>query len=252
MTDVMSSKPWSCKHDQCRSWVRLTVRYVIRYVTCVLHKTFFLDFNLHTARVANTPQHEEGKREESSPQEVSEGCQVGYWITVRVFTPPPKSVDHTVGYTQQGEDLEGKTISFFCLCNSTEEAHIVFSPDIVKQLWTTERKNDHTSSWLTWISDADRKETVNSGLGKVWPPLIRWMACKKTSWPGMTRRSRTWADRWFAPAMAKSNIRWSVCVRLTGLLYLHLYLNRKKCDKGWSSFCGPQEPLQVGNTNANL
>lgn len=126
MTDVMSSKPWSCKHDQCRSWVRLTVRYVIRYVTCVLHKTFFLDFNLHTARVANTPQHEEGKREESSPQEVSEGGQVGYWITVRVFTPPPKSVDHTVGYTQQGEDLEGKTISFFCLCNSTEEAHIVF------------------------------------------------------------------------------------------------------------------------------
>lgn len=126
MTDVMSSKPWSCKHDQCRSWVRLTVRYVIRYVTCVLHKTFFLDFNLHTARVANTPQHEEGKREESSPQEVSEGGQVGYWITVRVFTPPPKSVDHTVGYTQQGEDLEGKTISFFCLCNSTEEAHFVF------------------------------------------------------------------------------------------------------------------------------
>ena len=110
---------------------------------------------------------------------------------------------------------------------------------------------------LTWISDADKKATVKSGLGKVWPPLIRWMACKKTSWPGMTRRSRTWADRWFAPAITKSNIRWSVsvcvcvCVRLTDCLYLHLYLNQKKCDKGWSSSCGPREPLQEGNTNAN-
>lgn len=104
------------------SWVHWTVKLVLSLVSytlfyhynwCfvvifVLPQTFCLDFSLHTARVANAPQHEEGEGEESRPQQVSEGRQVGYWIAVRVFTPPPKSVDHTVGYTQQGGDLEGR------------------------------------------------------------------------------------------------------------------------------------------------
>lgn len=68
-------------------------------------------------------------------------------------------------------------------------------------------------TWLTWIREADKKVTVKRALGKVWPPFIRWMAYKKISWPGMTKRSRTWADRWFAPAI-KSWTSDYVCVFL--------------------------------------
>lgn len=67
------------------------------------------------------------------------------------------------------------------------------------------KKKDHV--WLTWIRDADKKATVRRALGKVLPPFIRWIAVKKMSWPGITRRKRTWADRWFAPAILKVRIR---------------------------------------------
>lgn len=61
--------------------------------------------------------------------------------------------------------------------------------------------------WLTWIRDADKKATVRRALGKVLPPFIRWITVKKMSWPGITKRKRTWADRWFAPAILKMRIR---------------------------------------------
>lgn len=76
---------------------------------------------------------------------------------------------------------------------------------------SAEGENDN-DVWLTWIREADKKAKVKRGLGKVWPPFIKWMVCMKINWPGMTKRSRIWAERWFAPAMTKLNIRLCVCM----------------------------------------
>lgn len=110
--------------------------------------------------------------------------------------------------------------------------------------------------WLTWIRDADKKAIVRRALGKVLPPFIRWMAVKKMSWPGMSSRRRTCADRWFGPATSKITIRvWVWCAWPEGDAYFlfvnNFYLNQRRCDKGCSTFSCLQEPLQVGNSNAD-
>lgn len=122
--------------------------------------------------------------------------------------------------------------------------------------------------WLTWIMDAAKKAIVRRALGKVLPPFIRWMAVKKMSWPGMTSRRRTWADRWFGPATSNITIRvwvwrawpegnalffffFSSCITSISFHSFHFYLNQRRCDKGCSTFSCLQEPPQVGNSNAD-
>lgn len=74
------------------------------------------------------------------------------------------------------------------------------------------RKHQHSPAWLTCTKEADKKVTVKRRLGNVCPPFMRWMAFRKRSWPGMTNRSRIWADRLFAPGVTKSSI---TCVSFT-------------------------------------
>ena len=74
---------------------------------CLLF-VYYFGLNLYSAWVSNAPQHEKSKRKKSSPQKVPEGCEVGYWVAVRVFTLTPQTVYHTVSYRQQEEDLRNR------------------------------------------------------------------------------------------------------------------------------------------------
>lgn len=60
---------------------------------------------LQAACVAYAPQQEDGEGGESGAQKVAQGCEVRYGVGVGVFSPPPQTVDHAVGQTQQQEDL---------------------------------------------------------------------------------------------------------------------------------------------------
>lgn len=94
--------------------------------------------------------------------------------------------------------------------------------------------------WLTWIKDANKKAMVKRGLGKVWPPLIRWIICKKINWPGITRRSRILADRWFAPAQQRwtSDCVGKLCL-LCKLFQVWFLPEPKNVCQGLEQLCRP-------------
>lgn len=76
--------------------------------TTIRNKTTGL-VTLNVASVTDAPQCDKDESEKCSTQEVSESCQVWYGVTVRVFAPPPQTVDHAVSSTQQQEDLRTET-----------------------------------------------------------------------------------------------------------------------------------------------
>lgn len=128
-TQSSNQTTWLCTYDSCstcnkKSTCLLTPVLVSRtwsifqllfYCFAVITEliSFSLRCNLHSARfklymswLINPPQHEKTKREETGPQEVSEGSEVGYWIAVRVSTSPPQTVDHAICHAEQCEDLK--------------------------------------------------------------------------------------------------------------------------------------------------
>lgn len=56
---------------------------------------------------------------------------------------------------------------------------------------------------LTCSRAANKYTAIKIGVKEVWPLFIKWIVYKKIRCPGITKRSRTWADLLFTPTIKK-------------------------------------------------
>lgn len=62
---------------------------------------------------------------------------------------------------------------------------------------------------LTCNRAANKYTAIKIGVKEVWPLFIKWIVYKKIRCPGITKRSRTWADLLFTPTIKKKKSKFS-------------------------------------------
>ena len=144
------------------------------------------------------PEQQEGQGQQSSTQQVTQGAEVGDAVAGRVLPPLPEPGHHPVGHTQQWIHLRGVR-GRRRRRGYVEDNRKQSDVDVCCEY--REFPGPREQDRLTWMRATTRKMNRKNGVGTVWAPSIRWMAYKKISWPGMTNRNSTLADRWFAPGV---------------------------------------------------